>query len=224
MKLRWLRLKRIWAMRRVRDPQYREFLVSSLPSSTAPFSKLEFVALDIETTGVDPASAHMLSVGWVLVRDAMVDLSTAESIVVRPPSDVGDSASVHGLTDTFVKSGVEPLIAMSRILEILKGRVLVVHHAGLDKTLLDRMCRRFFGARVYVPVVDTMAIEHRRQARRHHIEDSHSLRLADLREHYGLPWYSGHNCLTDAIATAELLIAMVATHGHKDTTILRDLC
>jgi DNA polymerase-3 subunit epsilon len=63
-----------------------------------------------------------------------------------------------------------------------------------------------------VPVVDTLALEHRRRRRHHHLDDNASLRLPDLRDAYGLPQYSAHDCLVDAIATAELMLAIAAHH------------
>jgi DNA polymerase-3 subunit epsilon len=93
----------------------------------------------------------------------------------------------------------------------------VVHHAGLDKKLLDRLCRARFGDKLLIPVIDTLALENRRKSRHHHLEDTRSLRLPDLRQHYNLPWYRGHDCLVDAISTAELLIAMVASQEGPAT-------
>jgi len=66
-------------------------------------------------------------------------------------------------------------------------------------------------------VVDTLALEHRRRRRHHHLDDNASLRLPDLRDAYGLPQYSAHDCLVDAIATAELMLA-IAAH-HRSTTL-----
>ena len=55
-----------------------------------------------------------------------------------------------------------------------------------------------------------MAIEMRRQQRQHHVESGASLRLGDLRDAYGLPRYAAHDCLVDALSTAELMLAIVA--------------
>ena len=145
------------------------------------------------------------------------------STITGASGDVGDSASVHGLTDTAVSQGMDPRHAMERVVDVLAGRVLVVHHAGLDKTLLDRMCREQFGEKLLVPIIDTLALEFRRKSRHHHVEDNRSLRLPDLREHYNLPRYRGHDCLVDAVATAELLIAMVAWRENSRKTALADL-
>jgi len=219
----WLTLKRWRARRRSTDAHFRAFIAQAPPSPGTPFDDAELVCVDIETTGLDPATADMLSIGWVLIRKGMVDLSTAESHVVKPTGNVGDSASVHGLTDTMVNLGMDPTQAVDRVIEVLKGRVLVVHHAGLDKGLLDRLCQIQFGEKLLVPIIDTLALEHRREKRKHHLDDNRSLRLPDLRKHYNLPWYRGHDCLMDAVATAELLIAMVAAQESRDRTTLADL-
>jgi len=219
---KWLALKRWKAGRRSGNEHYKALLQASPPSPTTDFDDAELVCLDIETTGLDPATVDMLSVGWVLIRNGRVDLSTAESHVVKPTGrEMGDSPTIHGLTDSVVDQGISPQEAMERVIDVLTGRVLVVHHAGLDKKLLDRLCREQFGDRLLVPVIDTLALENRHKSRHHHLEDTRSLRLPDLREHYNLPWYRGHDCLGDAISTAELLIAMVA--NRDSATTLSDL-
>ena len=214
---RWLALKRWKAGRRSGDERYNALLRTPPPAASSRFEEAELVCLDIETNGLDPATVDMLSVGWVLIRDGRVDLSTAESHVVKPCGGLGDSPSIHGLTDTMVDLGISPEEAMERVIEVLTGRVLVVHHAGLDKKLLDRLCRARFGGKLLIPVIDTLALENRRKSRHHHLEDTRSLRLPDLRQHYNLPWYRGHDCLVDAISTAELLIAMVASQEGPAT-------
>jgi len=213
----WLVLKRLVASFRSTDPCYKALLNTPAPTPSEEFDEAELVCLDIETTGLDPATVDMLSIGWVLIRGGRVDLSTAESHVVKPSRDLGDSPAIHGLTDSVVDQGMSPEEAMKRVLEVLTGRVLVVHHAGLDKKLLDRLCKDQFGNKLLVPVIDTLALENRHKSRHHHLEDTRSLRLPDLREHYNLPWYRGHDCLVDAISTAELLIAMVANRDSRTT-------
>ncbi len=215
MKLAWLKARRWFARRKRLNPLFARLVGAELPTSSTPLTNTEFVSLDIETTGLDAAQADMLSVGWVVVRGGKVDLGTAESMLVRPSGDVGSSATVHGLTDTAVSGGLDWQTALDEVVHVLTGRVLVVHHAGLDKALLDRLCLRRFGENLLVPVVDTLELERRRQRQQHHVEANPSLRLPDLREAYGLPRYAAHDCLVDAIATAELFLAIAARRGSS---------
>ncbi|MGI9235634.1 MAG: exonuclease domain-containing protein [Woeseiaceae bacterium] len=224
MSLLLLRFNRWRLSKRGLAAPLKQLVAHSMPGPGTPFNQFEILSLDMETTGLDSASAEMLSVGWVVIRDGRVDLKSAESHIVRPSGEVGSSASVHGLTDTIVEGGEDLSIVLSRIVEVLTGRVLLVHHAGLDKAILDRLCRRQYGVPLLVPVVDTLALERRRRERRHHVDEKKSFRLADLRDVYRLPRYSAHDSLVDAIATAELLIAMIAHNDGGTKTCLRDLC
>lgn len=218
-----LRLRRWRLARRLPESPLTELLRSPMPRRSLSFAETEFLCLDIETTGLDPRTAEMLSVGWVVIRQARVEISTATSFIVRPEGAVGESATIHGLTDTHCESGLEIQTVLALIFQALQGRALVVHYAGLDKALLDRLSQNWFGGPVAVPLVDTLALERQRQDRRHHVNEKQSLRLGHLRRAYHLPAYGQHNCLTDAIATAELLLAMVATHGDINTTTLGNL-
>ena len=220
MRFARLRAQRWYYAHRGVDEPMRALVSSKLPTDKTPFDKAEFVALDIETTGLDVATAHMLSIGWVIVGGGRVQLETAESYIVRPSKGVGDSASVHGLTDTIVRAGVEWGVVLDKVVSVMRGRILVVHHAGLDKALLDRMCLKRYGVRFPAPFIDTLELELRRRRRKHHLESASSLRLSDLRGEYGLPRYLAHDCLVDAIATAELLIAMAR---HRRATRLGDV-
>ncbi len=223
MKLFRLARKRRRLARRGAESPFREFVESPVPGGNESFTASEFVSLDIETTGLDAKTAEALSLGWVVIRNGRIDLSTCETHLVRPEGSVGDSASVHGLTDTRVGAGQDRRLVFGRLLDVLAGRTLVVHHAGLDKALLDRLCNEQFGCGLPVPVVDTLSLALARRNRRHHVADNNSLRLADLREQYNLPRYKAHDCLIDAIATAELLIAMVANQDGPDRTRLKRL-
>ena len=191
----------------------RELLEVSVPAGGASIDEVEFVTLDIETTGLDAATADMLSVGWAVLKAGRVNLGTAETHIVKPDGEVGASATVHGLTDTVVEAGLPRNAVIDKVVSVMRGRVLLVHHAGLDKGLLDRLCMQQYGCPLLVPVVDTLALESRRRQRQHHLESGSQLNLSALRDYYNLPRYAAHDCLVDAIATAELLLAMRSRHS-----------
>jgi DNA polymerase-3 subunit epsilon len=46
-----------------------------------------------------------------------------------------------------------------------------------------------------------------------------SIRLADSRARYGLPYYPPHHALTDAIGTAELFLAQLQHHFSPETPV-----
>ena len=60
-------------------------------------------------------------------------------------------------------------------------------------------------------VVDTMTMERRHMERMGTYPRGEDLRLARVRHRYNLPHYGNHNALTDAIACAELYLAIDAS-------------
>jgi DNA polymerase-3 subunit epsilon len=65
-----------------------------------------------------------------------------------------------------------------------------------------------YGAPLVLPTIDTQALAQRLMRNRNQFVRSASLRLFNLRSYYGLPRYKAHNALSDALATAELFLAL----------------
>jgi DNA polymerase-3 subunit epsilon len=209
--------------RRTEAAVVRDYLAVDLPAASRHWRDIAFVALDMETTGLDVASAEMLSIGWVPVIGGRVHLGAAKTFIVCPEGGVGQSATVHGLTDTAVRAGLPAERVLESLLADLAGKILIVHHAPLDIGILERLAKLHFGAPVPFGVIDTLALERSRLSRHDTPTAKDGLRLMNLRTRYHLPDYRSHNCLTDAIATAELFLAMVLTRYPADDATLGDL-
>ncbi|MEL6443621.1 MAG: exonuclease domain-containing protein [Bacteroidota bacterium] len=210
--------------RRVSGGPMRAFLDAPPPDPRTPLGEVELLSLDLETTGLDPKRDAILSVGSVPVAGGAVKVGQSAHVLVRADRSVAQSATVHGLLDCDVEEGISLEDALAHVLERLAGRVLLAHHAVFDHGCLDHACRVVYGVPLLVPTVDTLAIARRRhhaRAHQHHgTAAPDAFRLATLREAHGLPAYHAHNALSDALATAELFLAMIA----EDATLrLKDV-
>lgn len=195
----------------------RDLAEASPARPSTPVSAVDFLALDLETTGLDPRRDHVLSVGWVPVTGGEVVLRGAFEATVRPPDgvDVGHSATVHGLTDDAVASAPALADVLPDVLAALHGRVLVAHHAPLELGFLTRAARATYGSRLPLTAIDTLAVQHRLVVGNHGEVPPGVLRLDAARHRFGLPRYPAHRAVTDAIATGELLLAQVAELTHR---------
>jgi DNA polymerase-3 subunit epsilon len=139
-----------------------------------------------------------------------VVLARADQAVVRPPPGVavGDSATFHHLTDDAVGDAVPLPEVLPRLLEALQARVLLAHHAPIEVSFLAAATLAAYGGRPPLVAVDTLALQ-RRLLPAHEREAGASVRLDAARRRFGLPRYSAHHALTDAIAAAELFLAQV---------------
>lgn len=215
------------------DEVLRRYLATPFPPLGTDHTTLRLLAVDLETTGLDPAHDRIVSLGFVPVDGTSIVLGGASQAVVRGQDGdeqrgVGQSAAVHGLTDDEVAAGIELGDALDLLLQALTGRVLLAHHAAIEQGFLDVACRRVHGQPLPTLAVDTMALEHRLvttgwQPGWDREPPQGSLRLPAARERHGLPRYRSHDALTDAQACAELYLAQVAELGRGRPVTLRQL-
>jgi len=199
------------ALQRAAPGPLHDYLVVPPPGPATPLDDLRLLAVDIETTGLDPRRDRVLSIGWVPVDGGRVLLGGAGRAVVRDGAGVGQSATVHGLTDDRLAGG-EPLEdAVARLLSALTGRVLLAHFARIETGFLGSVCERVWGAPLACVVVDTFELERREMGGGWGSEpQAGALRLWAARGRRGLPVYPAHEALTDALACAELYLAQRA--------------
>jgi len=197
----------------------RDYLDAQWPDGARPWQQADMLALDLETTGLDARSHEIVSFGWVLIEQGRILLDSCRHLIVQADIPMNQSAVIHGIFDSHMDEGVLLEHALSKLLEELKGRVLVLHHAPMDLGFLQQACLEFHGVKLVVPVIDTMALEQRRLRRRDIPIKPGMLRLGEIRERYGLCQYRAHNALTDAMATAELLLAITAHATASDNKL-----
>jgi DNA polymerase-3 subunit epsilon len=185
-------------LRRAAPGPLRDCLAVPFPDRRTDYRAVSFVALDLETTGLDPRRDEILSIGLVALAGGRIDLGTERSAVL------------HRITDDDAARGQPLADVLPPVLARLAGSVLLGHHVETERAFLDAACRRVYGTGLVVPLSDTGILVRRWMARRHQPLAAGELRLSALRERYGLPRYRAHDALVDALATAELFCAFVA--------------
>lgn len=200
-----------------------------------PLVEVELLALDLETTGIDPRRHEVLSVGWVPVVRGRIVLSEARHELVRPQGPVGGSAVYHGLTDDRLALAPDLEEVVPRVLGALLAppaagegeagepvrRVLLAHFAQIEIDFLTAACRRLYGAGVPLQVIDTLTLAQRLLRVPTPELVSGRLRLDACRRHYRLPRYRAHSAVTDALACAELFLAQAAEMEEQRGAALR---
>lgn len=210
-------------LKRLKPGALYDFYAVPFPAPGSDGRKLEYVALDLETTGLDPEKDAILSLGWVGIRDMQVDLASAQHRLVRPFLAIPEqSAVIHHITDDQAAAGESLRDVLEELLKLLAGKVLIAHHAQVEVRFLRKACEHYFGNGFMMRVVDTQEIARRTLQRRDQIIRTNDLRLPTLRERYKLPRYRLHNALSDALAAAELFLAQLAQYDTEKPVPLKN--
>lgn len=176
-----------------------------------------FLVVDLETSSLSVSDGEILSIGWVPIHQGRIRLQQAKHLFIQNAQSVGDSATIHQIRDCQLENGALLAKALDEFLLAAQGHVLVFHHKTLDLQFLNHACLNICHAKLYLPTIDTLALEKK------HLDfigrpiQKGDLTLSQSRLRYGLPLFPAHNALTDAIATAELLLAIIAHKGDNVT-------
>ena len=211
-----LEQQRRWWLKRAPPGALRDYYQVPFVSPASASLGIEYLALDLETTGLVPQRDELLSIGYVPIVEHSLRLNGARHYLVRPEGSIPESSAiVHGILDDRASEGLSLTNALPPLLQALTGRVLVAHSARIEHDFIDAACQRLYGCHFVAPLVDTLELELRQVRRSGSIVAPGSLRLDALRLHYGLPRYRAHDALSDAIGAGELLLAQIA---HRTTT------
>jgi len=209
-----------WITRKMPDCPLRDYYETPYPDLDADWRQVDYLALDYETTGLDPKTDEIISVGYTSIRGNCMQLCNAKHIYSRPTRDIPEaSAVIHGILDDKASSAESLEMALPQLLSALSGKVMLAHHAAIEYHFLNNACKKVYGYPFIGPVVDTLALEVQRFRAQDKPMQAGALRLDKCRDRYGLPRYPAHNALTDAIAAGELFLAQAAYRGDKEVKL-----
>jgi DNA polymerase-3 subunit epsilon len=186
-----------------------------------PQLKLErpIAVVDLETTGVDVASARIVQFGMVRINDGGV-INSAEELLVNPGMPIPKEATaIHGITDEMVKDRPTFAQIAPQIFELLADCDLAGFNLErFDLPILVREFEEagFVGFAEERKVVDAMIIYHLNERRdlsaavRFYLDHDHS---------------DAHTALADARATADILLEQLKRYDlPRDAEGLHDYC
>ncbi|MCG9677175.1 3'-5' exonuclease [Vibrio sp. Isolate24] len=210
-----------------RDASLKDYYNTGIPSAETNLEDVTFLAMDFETTGLDSDKDDIITIGTVPFNLNRIFINQAHHWTVRPRQQLAEeSVIIHGITHSDILDAPDLSNIYDQVLQQMSGRIMVVHYQRIEREFLDRALKDRINEGIEFPVVDTMHLEtlHQQRLRGGILnkvlgKKPASVRLGASRERYGLPPYTPHHALTDAVATAELLQAQIAHHYERTTKL-----
>ncbi|WP_448674130.1 exonuclease domain-containing protein [Pseudoxanthomonas mexicana] len=193
-------LNRWWLRRRHGAGEWAA-LLQAAPAGT-------WVSLDLETTGMDPARDHILSLAAVPVRDGKVWLSERFERRVHTGRRFGiESIRYHYITPDEASAG-EPITDVVRdFLHWLDGRRLLGYYIGFDLDMLAPHVRALTGFDLPNPVID-LGDEVAACQRRRRPDGPVKLDFDHITTTLGIPAIARHSALGDAVTVGLCWLAL----------------
>jgi len=184
-------MKQLWTRRR---PQ----------PAPSPFDQVDFVIVDLETTGWEPEEAAITEIGAVLVCGGRVRAQFS-SLVNAGGAIPKQVATLTGISDAMVASAPPLSTVLTGFLSFARGSVLAAHNAPFDVAFLTAACQACGLPWPEFQVLDTVELAHRVLGE----EEVADCKLATLAVHFDTRIRPRHRALPDALATADVLTALL---------------
>jgi DNA polymerase-3 subunit epsilon len=168
-----------------------------------PLRDVTFCVIDLETTGVSPADCAITEIGAVRLRGGEC-LGTFQTLI-NPGRAIPTVITVlTGITEAMVMPAPPIESVIPSLLEFIGDSVIVGHNIRFDVSFIDAALRATERPRLTNVVVDTRALAHRLV--RDEVPDC---RLGTLASRFRLDHRPTHRALDDALATGDLLHALL---------------
>ncbi|HEX6420003.1 MAG TPA: exonuclease domain-containing protein, partial [Acidimicrobiales bacterium] len=178
-------------------------MLRSFDGLDTPLHAVTFCVLDLETTGGSPGDCAITEIGAARYRGGE-RLGTFQTLV-DPGAPIAPAiTALTGITDALVRAAPPLGAVLPALLEFVGGAVLVGHNLRFDVSFLDVALTADERGAVGLHRVDTVAL-----ARRLVADEVPDCRLGTLADHLRLGHRPTHRALDDALATADLLHALL---------------
>ncbi|HUG30030.1 MAG TPA: polyribonucleotide nucleotidyltransferase [Candidatus Limnocylindria bacterium] len=169
---------------------------SVLEFASATDAKRELVVIDVETTGTDPKMSDLLEIAAVKIKGTKI-VDTWSTFVNPGRPIVGNQ--MHGITDKDVKGAPNAKAAAEQLLKFVGDGMVVGHNVGFDLGFIEEAKGDGFR---FAPgtYLDTLVIA------RDGYPGAESYKLGDLARFFGVEMTQSHRALSDAQATANLIL------------------
>ena len=181
-------------------------------------TQVEFVVVDVETTGWSPAEARITEIGAVRLRAGRItgEFSTLVDPAMPVPAHV---EALTGISSQMVSAAPRPADVLPTLLSFARGCVLAAHNAPFDLGFLTAACDACGLPWPGFAVLDTVAV-----ARQVLIDgEAPDCKLATLAAFFETPTAPCHRALADARATAAVLDVLITRLALLGIRTLDDL-
>jgi DNA polymerase III subunit epsilon len=188
------------------------------PWPAASLTRLEYVVVDVETTGWSPQDARITEIGAVRVRGGRVlgEFSTLVDPAMPVPPDI---EALTGISSQMVATAPSPAEVLPAWLRFAQGGVLTAHNARFDLGFLTAACGSCGLPWPDFAVLDTVAMA-RQVLVPGEVPDC---KLGTLAAYFETPAAPSHRALADARATAAVLDVLITRLALLGVRTLDDL-
>lgn len=197
-------MKWFWFQHKKSYPKFWETYLEHFSKSNSAQNPIRYVIFDTETTGLNPGSDVMLSLGAVAVVDNHILVNESMELYLKQDKFTPETVPIHGI---LFEGNIEKIVeaeAVIRFVEFIKDAVLVGHHIEFDVAMINQALKRLGAGKLKNEKMDTDALYRKWKG----WQDDQHTGLDELCKLFKIPMEDRHTALGDAFITAIVFLKL----------------
>ena len=168
----------------------------------------EYVAIDTETTGLDPKKDEILSIGAILIKENKILVGNSLHIKIKPKKSVTKSSiKIHKIRECDLSEAMEAKDGIEELLYFIKNRPLVGYYLDFDIKILNRYINNFFGFKLPNKKIEVSGLYY--DYKQKFIPPGYiDLKFDTILKDLNLPKLKTHNAFYDALMSAMIFLKL----------------
>ena len=175
----------------------------------------EYVAFDLETTGLYARRDKIIEIGAVRMRDG-VEVDRFQTFVDPGQKLEKRTTELTGITDEMLRGAPKIEEALPKFLEFVNGSILVAHNADFDTTFVQRTCRNL-GFTYGLTSVDTLTIA------QNLLPQLGKYNLDVVAKHFELADFNHHRAGDDALICGHIMAKLIPLLADIGVTTVQQI-
>jgi DNA polymerase-3 subunit epsilon len=202
-----------------KHPEFWQAYMGAIKNApTKSLEETRFVVFDTETTGIQPETDRILSIGAISITGNVIHVSDVFERFLIQEKFSSNTVEIHGILQNGEQHKVTESEAIKLFLEYLNASVIVAHHAAFDVEMINRCLKRMDLPKLKNKVLDTGIL----YKKLNNVADKH-YSLDYLCKEFNVPVNDRHNALGDAFITAQAFVKMISRMKQERKVALSDL-
>ena len=179
-----------------------------------------FIIFDTETTGLNPSTDRILSIGAISVIGNKIDVSNSLEMYLKQQTFNAETVEIHGILKEGNISKIEEKEAIIQFLNYIKDAILVAHHTAFDIAMVNEALKRLKLPKLKNKSLDTGKLF--KKTTLHKTNDKH-YGLDELCDIFSLKKHDRHTASGDAYITALVFLKIISYLKKTKRITLKDL-
>jgi len=198
----------------LRDNQFQELEKEYKFLSRArgeDLASLEYVILDIETTGLEPTTSEITEIGaFKIVNQEIKDIFSS---LIKPKAPISaEITRITGIDDEMVKDAPSAEAVLLKFLEFINSSTLIAHNAEFDLPFIKHHAKKLLNKEIENKIACTLKISRRL------LPNLANHKLHTVAEHFGAASENRHRAIGDVELTFQVWLNFIKLLKEKNIT------